>query len=331
MIDIYLGTSNKEKIKEVDKILEKLNIKHKVKLRSIFDKIESKSIYIEENGETFLENSVIKAWKYGKVINKCVITDDSGLNIVALDNFPGVHSSRFMSNSPYEVRMKAILAMMKDLEDRRAYFACAATYYDIENNILVSNIHARYQTKLLIKNNKNICYGLDEILNKPINNSGYNKKYGLLGSNYASNEKLKLFPNESKQLLLNIQNKIYEKTNKKLEVMIYGDGAFKDPSTGIWELADPVVAPSYTNGLIGSPNEVKLKYLVDNEFSNLSGIELENAINEVIKNKDNNLSGKNISLGTTPRQYTDLLGSLADLISGSGDKGTPVVLIQNYF
>lgn len=208
---------------------------------------------------------------------------------------------------------------------------CPKEILKYTKNILVSNIHNRTETKKLIKNNNNICYGLDEILNKPINNSGYNTKYGLLGSNYASSEKLKLFPNESKQLLLNIQNKIYEKTNKKLEVMIYGDGAFKDPSTGIWELADPVVAPSYTNGLIGSPNEVKLKYLVDNEFSNLSGIELENAINEVIKNKDNNLSGKNISLGTTPRQYTDLLGSLADLISGSGDKGTPVVLIQNYF
>ena len=138
MIDIYLATSNKEKIKEVDKILEKLNIKQSVKLRSIFDKIKSSCIYIEENGETFLENSVIKAWKYGKIINKSVISDDSGLNIVALDNFPGVHSSRFMSNSSYEVRMKAILSMMQDIKDRRAYFACAATYYDIENNILVS-------------------------------------------------------------------------------------------------------------------------------------------------------------------------------------------------
>ena len=175
MIDIYLGTSNKEKIKEVDKILEKLNIKHKVKLRSIFDKIESKSIYIEENGETFLENSVIKAWKYGKVINKCVITDDSGLNIVALDNFPGVHSSRFMSNSPYEVRMKAILAMMKDLEDRRAYFACAATYHDIENNILVSIEERVYGTIAYeIRGSNGFGYGPFFIPD------GYNQTFGEL-------------------------------------------------------------------------------------------------------------------------------------------------------
>ena len=168
-------------------------------------------------------------------------------------------------------------------------------------------------------------------MNKPINNSGFNEHYGLLGSNKSTEERLKLFPRAGQHLVATIQNKMYELTGKKLEVMVYGDGAFKDPVGKIWELADPVVAPAYTKGLEGSPNELKLKYLSENKFKNLSGEELNEAMRKEIKNKDKDLRGKMSSQGTTPRRYTDLIGSLCDLTSGSGDKGTPVVLVQRYF
>ena len=199
-------------------------------------------------------------------------------------------------------------------------------------NVLVCNIHSRKRTKEILKENGALTiYGTDDILTESINGSGYNPKYGLLGSNMATDNTLKLFPRDGEKLVYDIKNILKEKTTKDIEVMIYGDGAFKDPVGKIWELADPVVSPFYTKGLEGTPNELKLKYLTDNKYSNLNGDELNNALKEEIKNKDKNLIGNNLSLGTTPRRYTDLLGSLADLTSGSGDKGTPIVLIQNYF
>ena len=174
-------------------------------------------------------------------------------------------------------------------------------------------------------------YSVDDLLTAPVNGSGYNAKYGLLGSNKSTEDKIKLFPNECKDLVLDIQNKLLEKTGKLIEVMVHGDGAFKDPQGKIWELADPVVSPAFTDGLIGTPNELKLKYLADNDFANLSGAELKEAISNSIKAKDDNLVGNMASQGTTPRQLTDLIGSLCDLTSGSGDKGTPIILIQGYF
>lgn len=199
-------------------------------------------------------------------------------------------------------------------------------------DVLVCNIYNRQRTKEILKNNgAKSVYGTDDILTESINGSGFNPKYGLLGSNMATDETLKLFPKDGEKLVYEIQEMLKEKTNKNIEVMVYGDGAFKDPVGKIWELADPVVSPFYTKGLEGTPNELKLKYLADNKYNSLNGEKLNKALTEEIKNKNKNLVGKNVSLGTTPRRYTDLLGSLADLTSGSGDKGTPVVLIQHYF
>ena len=199
-------------------------------------------------------------------------------------------------------------------------------------NVLCCDIHTRARTKRVLKAaGAEIVYGLDEILNAPVNGSGYNEKYGLLGSNKATEDQVKLFPRECQPVVDAIQKKLFEATGKTIEVMVYGDGAFKDPVGKIWELADPVVAPAYTSGLEGTPNELKLKYLADNEFSALNGEELKEAIKEKIKAKDGDLFGKMASEGTTPRRLTDLIGSLCDLTSGSGDKGTPIVLIQGYF
>lgn len=198
-------------------------------------------------------------------------------------------------------------------------------------NILVCDIHSRFSTFDALKNKVNQIYKLTDILSESINGSGFNKEYGLLGSNRATEEKLKLFPNNCQHIVDNIQNKLLEKTGKKIEALVYGDGAFKDPIGGIWELADPVVSPFYTDGLKGSPNELKLKYLADNKFDHLSGDELNNKIKEEIKNKNSNLKGTIETQGTTPRRYIDLIGSLCDLTSGSGDKGTPVVYISGYF
>ncbi|NSJ92653.1 F420-0--gamma-glutamyl ligase, partial [Coprococcus sp. MSK.21.13] len=172
---------------------------------------------------------------------------------------------------------------------------------------------------------------LDDILTESIDGSGYNEDYGLLGSNKATEESVKLFPRDCKSIVNNIQEILKEKTGKTVEVMVYGDGAFKDPVGKIWELADPVVSPGYTSGLEGTPNEVKLKYLADNNFADLKGEELKKAISEYIKNKEANLVGNMESQGTTPRRLTDLIGSLCDLTSGSGDKGTPIIYIQGYF
>ena len=203
---------------------------------------------------------------------------------------------------------------------------------DYTKNVLACDIHTRARTKRILKaNGANIVLGMDEILNRPVNGSGCNEKYGLLGSNKSTEEVVKLFPREGYELVHNIQKQIFDKTGKHVEVMVYGDGAFKDPQGKIWELADPVVSPLFTEGLRGTPNELKLKFLADNDFKNLKGEELKEAIRNKIKEKEANLVGKMASEGTTPRQLTDLIGSLCDLTSGSGDKGTPVVLVQGYF
>ena len=208
----------------------------------------------------------------------------------------------------------------------------AKTILNYTDCIINCDIHTRARTKRILKNAgaKVVC-GLDDIMTAPINGSGFNEKYGLLGSNKSTEDKIKLFPQECKQLVLDIQSTILEKTGKHVEVMVYGDGAFKDPQGKIWELADPVVSPAFTDGLVGTPNELKLKYLADNDFANLSGAELKEAISNSIKTKQDNLVGNMASQGTTPRQLTDLIGSLCDLTSGSGDKGTPIILIQGYF
>lgn len=203
---------------------------------------------------------------------------------------------------------------------------------DYTKTVLNCDIHTRARTKrILLAGGAKKVFGLDEIMNAPVNGSGCNEKFGLLGSNKATEDQVKLFPRDCKELVLKIQKNILDKTGKHVEVMVYGDGAFKDPQGKIWELADPVVSPAFTDGLIGTPNELKLKYLADNDFAHLSGEELKKAISDSIKAKDKDLVGKMASEGTTPRQLTDLIGSLCDLTSGSGDKGTPVVLVQGYF
>ena len=198
--------------------------------------------------------------------------------------------------------------------------------------VLTCDIHTRFATKRLLKDKgAELVLALDDVLNAPVNGSGYNDKYGLLGSNKATEDTVKLFPRNGQPLVEDVQKKLLDKTGKHIEVMVYGDGAFKDPQGKIWELADPVVSPFHTVGLKGTPNELKLKYLADNAYKGLKGEALAEAIKEDIKAKEKDLVGNMVSEGTTPRQITDLLGSLCDLTSGSGDKGTPVVLIQGYF
>ena len=209
----------------------------------------------------------------------------------------------------------------------------AIAILDYTDCVLTCDIHTRARTKRLLKEAgaKVVC-GLDDILNAPVNGSGCNEKYGLLGSNKSTEDKIKLFPHECKDLVLDVQKRILDASGKHVEVMVYGDGAFKDPVGKIWELADPVVSPAFTDGLIGTPNELKLKYLADNDFKDLSGDELKKAISDSIKAKDgSSLVGNMAAQGTTPRQLTDLTGSLCDLTAGSGDMGTPVVLVQGYF
>lgn len=206
------------------------------------------------------------------------------------------------------------------------------TILQYTKSVLCCDIHTRARTKRILKScGAEKVFGLDDILTSPVNGSGYNEKYGLLGSNKATEETVKLFPVHCGEFVCQVQEKIRKATGKNVEVMVYGDGAFKDPVGKIWELADPVVSPAYTAGLEGTPNEVKLKYLADNEFASLSGDELKDAISDYIRNKDADLVGKMASQGTTPRRLTDLIGSLADLTSGSGDKGTPIIYIQGYF
>lgn len=203
---------------------------------------------------------------------------------------------------------------------------------DYTKNVLTCDIHTRKRTKRILKEaGAEVVIGLDDILTKSVNGSGFNENYGLLGTNKSTEETVKLFPRDCKDFVEEVQKQFKEITGKNVEVMVYGDGAFKDPVGKIWELADPVVSPAYTSGLEGTPNEVKLKYLADNDFADLKGDELKDAISEYIKNKDNDLVGEMVSQGTTPRRLTDLIGSLCDLTSGSGDKGTPIVHIQGYF
>ena len=200
------------------------------------------------------------------------------------------------------------------------------------DTVITCDIHTRARTKRILRSlGARVVLGLDDILNAPVNGSGCNERFGLLGSNKATEETVKLFPRDCQPLVLDIQERILKATGKHVEVMVYGDGAFKDPKGKIWELADPVVSPAFTDGLIGTPNELKLKYLADNDFAGLSGKELRDAISASIRAKDGNLKGQMVSEGTTPRQLTDLIGSLCDLTSGSGDKGTPIVLVQGYF
>ena len=206
------------------------------------------------------------------------------------------------------------------------------TILNYTDTVLTCDIHSRQRTKRILKNaGAKLVLGLDDIMTSSVNGSGFNPSYGLLGSNKATEETVKLFPKDCDEFVASVAAMFKEKTGKNIEVMVYGDGAFKDPVGKIWELADPVVSPAYTPGLEGTPNEVKLKYLADNDFANLSGDALKDAISNYIRNKDDNLKGQMVSQGTTPRRLTDLIGSLADLTSGSGDKGTPIILVQGYF
>ena len=208
----------------------------------------------------------------------------------------------------------------------------ATAILDYTKDVLACDIHTRARTKrLLKKGGATTVFGLDDILASPVNGSGYNDFCGLLGSNKATEDTVKLFPRDSQEFVERVQKLLFEATGKTMEVMVYGDGAFKDPVGKIWELADPVVSPGYTSGLAGTPNELKLKYLADNDYAGLSGDELKAAISKAIKEKDSDLKGKMATEGTTPRQLTDLIGSLSDLTSGSGDKGTPIIYIQGYF
>ena len=208
----------------------------------------------------------------------------------------------------------------------------AKTILDYTDSVITCDIHTRARTKRILKAaGAKAVLGMDDILTAPVNGGGCNEKYGLLGSNKSTEDMIKLFPRDCQDLVEDIQAEILKATGKHVEVMVYGDGAFKDPQGKIWELADPVVSPAFTSGLKGTPNELKLKYLADNDFKDLSGAELKEAIEKSIKAKDSNLVGNMASQGTTPRQLTDLIGSLCDLTSGSGDKGTPIILIQGYF
>ena len=200
------------------------------------------------------------------------------------------------------------------------------------DTVISCDIHTRKRNKRILKENgARIVLGMDDIMTASVDGSGFNASYGLLGSNKATEDKVKLFPRDCQGIVLDIQERIFKAAGRHAEVMVYGDGAFKDPQGKIWELADPVVSPAYTDGLIGTPNELKLKYLADNDYKDLSGEALKNAISESIKKKDADLKGQMASEGTTPRKLTDLIGSLCDLTSGSGDKGTPIVLVQGYF
>ena len=236
--------------------------------------------------------------------------------------FTGVDYVEFYENLVKECGAECEIIFANDPRAILTYTKC----------VLNCDIHTRKRTKrLLLAAGAERVFGLDEILSAPVNGSGYNEQYGLLGSNKATEEQIKLFPRECQAVVDDIQRLVYERTGKQVEVMVYGDGAFKDPVGKIWELADPVVSPAYTPGLEGTPNELKLKYLADNDFAELSGEALRKAIKDKIQAKDGNLVGNMISEGTTPRRLTDLIGSLCDLTSGSGDKGTPIVHIQGYF
>jgi len=263
--------------------------------------------------------------------------DEMGVNpysdVLTLEKYRelfGYEKHRFTGVDYVDFYEKLIRAEGADCEIIFANDARAVLPYT--KNVLTCDIHTRHRSKRLLKAaGAERVYGLDDILSESVNGSGYNEHYGLLGSNKATDEQVKLFPRDCQAVVLDIQQRLFDATGKRVEVMVYGDGAFKDPVGKIWELADPVVSPAYTSGLEGTPNELKLKYLADNDFADLSGDALKEAIKERITQKDDNLVGKMASEGTTPRQLTDLIGSLCDLTSGSGDKGTPIVWIQGYF
>ncbi len=263
--------------------------------------------------------------------------DEAGINphsdVLSLERYRevfGVHPLEFTGVDYVEYYENLIKECGAEVEIIFANQAKAIL--DYTDCVLTCDIHTRARTKRLLKAaGAKIVYGIDEVLTSSINGSGYNESYGLLGSNKSTEDKIKLFPRDCKDLVLDIQKRVLEATGKHVEVMVYGDGAFKDPKGKIWELADPVVSPAFTDGLIGTPNELKLKYLADNDFKDLSGDALKEAISESIKAKSGSLVGNMAAQGTTPRQLTDLIGSLCDLTSGSGDKGTPVVLVQGYF
>ena len=258
---------------------------------------------------------------------------DPYTDVLTLDKYRelfGYKKHRFTGVDYVEYYEKLIRESGADCEIIFANFPTAIL--DYTDRVLCCDIHTAPRTKRILKNaGAAVVLGLDEILNESVNGSGYNEDYGLLGTNKATEDQVKLFPRDSQHIVEQIQKNIYEATGKTVEVMVYGDGAFKDPVGEIWEFADPVVAPFYTAGLEGTPNELKIKYLADNDFSSLKGEELKAAIKSEIEKKDANLVGKMASEGTTPRRLTDLIGSLCDLTSGSGDKGTPIVYIQGYF
>ena len=263
--------------------------------------------------------------------------DEKGVNpysdVLTLEKYRelfGYEKHRFTGIDYVAYYEEIIKEMGADVEIVFANDARAILKYT--KNVITCDIHTRARTKRILKaNGAERVFGLDDIMTASVNGSGYNENYGLLGSNKATEDKVKLFPRECQSIVDAIQKSLYKATGKNVEVMVYGDGAFKDPIGKIWELADPVVSPAYTSGLEGTPNELKLKYLADNEFSSLSGDELKEAIKAKIHEKDENLFGQMASEGTTPRRLTDLIGSLCDLTSGSGDKGTPIVYIQGYF
>ncbi len=263
--------------------------------------------------------------------------DDAGINpysdVLSLEKYRelfGVNKHEF-TGVDY-VQYYADLIKESGAEVEIIFANHAKEILNYTDTVLTCDIHTRKRTKRILKDaGAKIVLGLDEIMNAPVDGSGFNENYGLLGSNKSTEDTVKLFPQNAQPLVEAIQAKIKAVTGKNVEVMVYGDGAFKDPQGKIWELADPVVSPAHTSGLIGTPNELKLKYLADNDFKDLSGDELKAAISQSIKSKEADLVGNMASQGTTPRQLTDLIGSLCDLTSGSGDKGTPVVLVQGYF
>jgi len=275
----------------------------------------------DEVGNSILDRDILDNSKYNL---SSVITEDEYNKTFGtfLHPFTGINMVEFYRDLVKKENCEVEFVFANDPKEILNY----------TEDVLTCDIHDRIRTKKVIKDaGAKTIYGLYEIMNASINGSGFNPVYGLLGSNKATEERLKLFPKTGETLVLQIQNKLKEITGKTIEVMVYGDGAFKDPVGCIWELADPVVSPAYTKGLEGTPNEIKLKYVSDNKFADLRGEELKNAIKDEIRKKESNLIGNMLSEGTTPRRLTDLIGSLCDLTSGSGDKGTPVVFVQGYF
>ena len=274
----------------------------------------------DEVGNGILDEEKLDKSKYnlGSVITEAEYMETFG---DWLHPFTGINMIKFYKELIEAEGCEAVFVLSNSVSDILKY----------TNNVLACDIHTRLKTKKTLEMKGAKVYGLYEIMNAPVDGSGYNEKYGMLGSNKSTEERLKLFPRTGQTLVENIQRRLKEATGKTIEVMVYGDGAFKDPVGKIWELADPVVSPAYTSGLEGTPNEIKLKFVSDNKFPDLRGDELKEAIKNEIRNKAADLKGQMITQGTTPRRLTDLIGSLCDLTSGSGDKGTPVVFIQGYF